>query len=107
MRRQGQAHQAVFDGINRRAAGSFVSRHPRRENSTRFSLAQHDQPAGARPHRHLNRSYYERALVVRVHPEILAKQKSARAGEKDRSGANVLRNIGRVSKISYAHGTWS
>jgi len=33
-------------------------------------------PAGARAHRHLfNRSYYEEVLVVRVHSEILQKQK--------------------------------
>ena len=55
-----------------------------------------------------NRSYYEEVLVVRVHPEFLAKQKLPQAArDQEHLEAAVRATSGRSSGISRATAPWS
>ena len=54
-----------------------------------------------------NRSHYEDVLVVRVHPEILARQRLPQELMARRSGTSVSRASGNSSGISRATARWS
>ena len=74
--RQGRRHQTR--NLGRKSAGLpgiFIQVAVDRGPRSRLSLALHEISAESRAIGIFNRSYYEEVLVVRVHPEFLAKQK--------------------------------